>query len=247
MRDPIAKDRVEHLINHFHITLGMSLRKIERDNGLSNDTLRKAAQRFGIRTKSRNESIRDNMKYLTMPSGPEHWRAKKPDQSKKLSEIHSEIMTNNNPSANDKYKKKIRLSQRDYHAKNPTRHELLMIEFLESIKCPYEFQKICGNYISDFAFGLTLLELDGRGHASREASDLVRDKSLCDLGFNVVRVYQDSVINFRTAKQTFKPAKLMEVIEDLVPSLNFACSLPADGSKYRVVVRKPNPFTETIY
>lgn len=118
---------------------------------------------------------------------------------------------------------------------------------LDSIGHSYEFQFCALEYIADFKIGNCLIELDGRGHASRKAKDLIRDKRLCALGYNVVRIDQDCLLNFRAKNPVFRPHKLLSVIEELVPSFNIPATLPPIICKHRVIVRKPNPFIEVIY
>ena len=205
MRKPITYDRAKYLIDVEHIKHGKSLRLIERENGLSNDTLRKAATRFGIRTRSRIDSIRVNQQHIEYPSGEAHWRATNNEAAARLSAIHSKRMTDNNPSCNPESKRKITASLASTYKNNPTPHEQLFHSFLESHNIEFEFQAIVGGYIADFLIGGVTIELDGRGHASRRASETIRDKSLNALGFHVVRVQQDGLLNKRANAPVFRP------------------------------------------
>lgn len=84
-------------------------------------------------------------------------------------------------------------------------------------------QYAVGPYILDFAWPETqvALELDGRGHASRRAGDVVRDRYLRRLGWTVVRVEHDAVLDRRT-KRVRALGPLREVLEELVPT----CTCP---------------------
>lgn len=240
------------LIEIEHIKHGKSLRLIERENGLSNDTLRKFAITHNIQTRSRVASIRANIKHIDYPSGDRHWRASNKEASEKLSKLHSDNMKKNNPSHNLETRLKIRKSLTKTLKKNPTFHEQLFIECFYLHDISYEHQYNTGEYIADFCLnGYTtdgiLLELDGRGHAGRYAADRIRDKRLTDMGFNVVRVQQDSVFNKRAKNPVFRPFKLLSVIEDVWGvSGYFGSWLVPDGGKYRVIVRYFDG-TEEIY
>jgi len=95
---------------------------------------------------------------------------------------------------------------------------------------------------------LRLIELDGRGHASRRTKDAIRDKLLNERGFNVVRVNQDSVWDRRRNISVLRIGKLLSVIEKYVTDINLSSLDPSFAfGKYRVVVREANTATEIIY
>lgn len=243
MPKKISDKRVIELVNDLHFKQGFSLRRIERDNGLSNDTLRKRCLKLGVKTKGRKESIQDNEKHVTRES----WRNKNPERSAELALQHSISMKNKNPSHNKEVLFKSAISKAELYKLNPTRHESCFIKLLDSIGHAYEFQFPVMQYIADFKIGSCLIELDGRGHSGRQAKDLVRDKALCAIGYSVVRIDQDCLLNFRADNPVFRPHKLLSAIEDLVSSFKIPATLPAVDCKHRVIVRKPNPFTEVIY
>jgi very-short-patch-repair endonuclease len=241
------------LIQVEHIKHGKSLRLIERESGMSNDTLRKFAKKNGIVCRSRIESIRANQQHIIYPSGDAHWRSTNQEASKRLSEIHSKGMKAQNPSHDKDVRLKITASLAATLKNSPTFHESLMIDFFNEHKIPFEHQFNTGNYIADFRVCNILIELDGRGHASRKASDIIRDKAITDLGFYVVRVDQDSLFNKRYKNSTLKPFKLMSIIKNLIKwdcrIINFwhfsSCLIP-DTGKYRVIIRKPDGLPEVI-
>lgn len=251
----IGDDRKRFLIEVEHLDHGKSLRLVERENGLSNDTLRKFAKKHGIETRGRVDSIRANLSggHISYPSGHDHWRAKDKEASARLARTHSDRMKVKNPSWDAASKLKISSSLCKTLKNKPTFHESLMIEFLDKWDIPYEHQFQAGTYIADFRICCVLVELDGRGHASREASDRVRDKTLTDLGFYVVRIQQDGLFNKRTKSPELKPYKLMSTIKSIIKYKamisdfwHFSGCLIPDGGKYRVVVRQPNGLPDII-
>jgi very-short-patch-repair endonuclease len=249
----LTDEQKKALIQIDHIKHGKSLRLIERENCISNDTLRKFAKKNGIVCRSRLESIRVNQQHIQYPSGETHWRSTNKVASKRLSEIHSSGMKANNPSHNKEIRLKINASLTATLKDNPTFHESIMIDFFNEHNIPFEHQFNTGNYIADFRVCNILIELDGRGHASRKASDIIRDKVITDLGFYVVRVDQDSLFNKRAKNPTFKPFKLMGIVKNLIKwdcrisnFWHFSSCLIPDTGKYRVIVRKPNGLPEVI-
>jgi len=241
-------EEIIKLVENDHWIHGKSLRLIERENGLSNDTIRKRCVKLGIKTKTRSQSLLDNEKHCPHPKGKDHWRMNNLEASKRLAEQHSRAMKENNPARNPAIRDKILNSLQNTLKKNPTFHESLFIDILTKSNNSFEFQPRLEKYIGDFLVGgNVIIELDGRGHASREASDTVRDEFLCGLGFTVVRIDQDLFFNKRADKPVVKGEKLFRIIKNLVPSFNIPDFLPAVDCKYRVRVRKPNPFTEIIY
>lgn len=241
-------DEIIRLVNEFHFKQGMSLRSIEREYGLSNDTIRKRCIKLNIKTKSQRQSIIDNEKHIARPSGDNHWSKTNPDALAATSKASSMRMTKNNPVHKKGVAEKIALTNSERFKQTPTFHESLMIELFDLIDMPYEFQPAISKYVPDFVVcGNVIVEIDGRGHASRKASDLVRDQFLCSLGFYVVRINQDLLFNKRLAEPVFRPNKLIRVIGDLCGWVDFSGLLPSVTCKHRVIVRKPNPFTEIVY
>ena len=226
---------------------------IERENGLSNDALRKFAKNHGIKTMTRQESLLSMSKYIDYPKGDSHWRRNNKEASAKLSKIHSDRLKVDNPSNNPESKRKITASLAKTLKKSPTFHEQLMIDFFNSHGIPFEHQFVVGEYIADFRVGPILIELDGRGHASRSASDAVRDKTLTDIGWGVVRINQDSLFDKRAKNPKFRPYRLMYMVKYLIKwhfmltgFWHFSNCLVPDGGKYRVIVRKPNGISVTV-
>lgn len=241
-------EEIIQLVENDHWIHGKSLRLIERENGLSNDTVRKRCVKLGIETKSRSQSIRDNEKHCPSPKGKDHWRMNNIEASKRLAERHSKAMRDNNPVHNPEVRDRMLTSLQSRYKNNPTFHEALFIDILTKSKNSFEFQPRVGKYIPDFLIGDSLiLELDGRGHADRVATDSVRDELLCGLGFTIMRVDQDTFFNKRADNPVVRGKKVFRIIKDFVPCFNIPDFLPAVECKHRVRVRKPNPFTEVIY
>jgi very-short-patch-repair endonuclease len=203
---------------------------------------------MGIKTKTRKQSIIDNEKHITRPSGESHWSRTNKEAALRCAEESSRRMTENNPVHKNGVPEAIALTKSKLYSNNPTFHEGLIIELFNKTGVPYNFQPAIKSYVPDFLIcGKVVLEIDGRGHASRKASDLIRDKLLCGLGFDVVRIDQDLLFNKRAKKPVFRPNKLIRVIEDLIPDIDVSRLLPPVTCKRRVIVRKHNPFTEIIY
>ena len=83
--------------------------------------------------------------------------------------------------------------------RNMTRFEKkLWYDFLCNYPIRFQRQKAIGNYIADFycARAELVLELDGSGHFTPEASerDNVRTAELAKLGIHVVRIFNEDVI-----------------------------------------------------
>tara|TARA_R110000850_G_scaffold54418_1_gene129580 strand:- start:163 stop:906 length:744 start_codon:yes stop_codon:yes gene_type:complete len=243
----ISNKEIINLVNQEHWIHGKSLRLIERENNLSNDTIRKRCINLGIKTKSRKQSIIDNEKHIERPVGDKHWSKTNPSLLAKCANESSLRMSKRNPISKPGVAELIAQTKSVLYFANPTFHEGLFIDILDSLGVTYEFQTPIGKYIADFKVGNVLVELDGRGHASRKATDIIRDQFLCGLGFYVVRINQDSLFDKRSKNPVLRPNKLIRVIENLIPSLNISSLLPTVTCKYRVVVRNPNPFTEVVY
>ena len=182
-------EEIISLVKNDHWIHGKSLRLIERDNGMSNDTIRKRCIKLGIETKSRRQSIIDNEKHCPHPKGKDHWRMNDIEASKRLAERHSQAMKDNNPVHNPEVRDRMLTSLQTRFKKNPTFHESLFIDILTKSNNSFEFQPRIDKYIPDFLIGDSLiLEIDGRGHADRVATDSIRDELLCGLGFTIVRI-----------------------------------------------------------
>jgi very-short-patch-repair endonuclease len=162
---------------------------------LSNDIIRKRCIKLGIKTKSRKQSINDNEVYVDRPIGETHWSKTNPELLAKCAKASSERMTKNNPSNMAGVAEKTAKTNSIKYKGTPTFHEKLMLDLFDSFNIMYEFQPAISKYIPDFKIGNVLIEIDGRGHASRRATDIVRDKLLCGLGFYVVRINQDLLFN----------------------------------------------------
>ena len=243
----ISDKEIKRLIEIDHFIHNKSLRMIERENGMGNGVMSNRCKKLGIKPRNRFESILACQEHIAHPVGDDHWRRKDLAASARLSALHSDNMKKNNPSHNPEIKKKICESLAATLKNNLTFHEKLFSEFLKSYNVQFESQKIVGNYISDFTIGDVLIELDGRGHASRKAGDRIRDKSLNDLGFHVMRVNQDGLFNKRAAVPVFRPSKLITVIEQFIYGMNISGGLIPDGGKYRVIHREAHTGAETIH
>lgn len=243
-----TNDEIIELVNNLHWGQGKSLRMIEREHGLSNDTIRKRCLKLGIKTKSKQQSMIDNEKHVIRPTGDTHWSKTNPSLMAKCAKESSVRMSLDNPVHKKGVAERIAKAKSNRFKSDPTFHESLIIGLFDSIGVRYEFQPAISKYIPDFVvFGNIIIEVDGRGHASRIAKDLVRDEFLCNLGFYVVRINQDVLFNKRSKKPVFRPNKLIRVIEDLCACGDISSKLPPVTCEHRVVVRKPNPFTEIIY
>ena len=222
-----------------------SLRSLERDHSLPNGCLSNYARSRGIGVKGRIESLLTSD--ISRPKGVDHWRSKDPEASEALALKHSKRMSENNPSHNEDSKRKITSSLAKTLLKNPTFHENLVKDVFDKLGIRYKFQEVIGGYICDFVIRDIVIEIDGRGHASRKASDRIRDKSLCSLGLKVVRVNQDSIFNKRAKEPVLQAGKLISVIKDIMPDVKVDCSNITELGKYRVLVRQGDPITEIIY
>jgi very-short-patch-repair endonuclease len=240
-------EKIIELVKDLHWGQGKSLRLIERENGLANDTIRKRCIKLGVQTKSRKQSTKDNEIHISRPCGDYHWRFTNPSRSKELADQHSKSMTFSNPMVSIETRAKASKTRSKLYKDNPTSHESIFIAMLDKIGHEYEFQFHVLEYIADFRICNTLIELDGRGHSGRKAKDIIRDKRLCEIGFNVVRIDQDLLFNARAKKPVLRPNKLISVIENLVPSFNLTSPLPPIDCKHRVVVRKAHCFTEIVF
>lgn len=248
MTTKTSDEEIARLVKEFHFNQGMSLRRIERDNNLANDTIRKRCIKLNIKTKSRKQSICDNEKYVTRPSGDTHWGKLNTEAWDKKSRESSTRMSKNNPIHKDGVAELIAKTNSKKWKEEPTLHESLIITLFDSLNVPYDFQMPVSKYVPDFVvYGNIIVEIDGRGHASRKTTDRIRDKALCDIGFFVVRINQDLLFNKRLEGKKFRPNKLISVIEDIAGVSDLSCKLPPITCKHRVIVRKPNPFTEIIY
>lgn len=242
-----SKDEIQTLINKLHYGENHSIRKIERDLGLGKTTLNGVCKRHKIKLKSKIESIKQCQHHINRPSGEAHWSKTQPEVAARVAAASSKRMRENNPSQREDVRMKMSHSQSIYFKKNPTHHEKLFIEFLDSHNVSYKFQPVIGTYMPDFVFDNVIVELDGRGHASRVASDLKRDKSLCAMGFHVIRICQDSIYR-RGVIETVNFRKLIQVMEYYIPNLDVFSSLPTSLScKHRVIVRESGDCTEIVY
>ena len=240
-------EKVLYLVNEFHFKQGKSLRMIEREHGLSNDTLRKRCIKLGVKTKSRIESMHDNEKHVVRPSGDSHWMAKDKDALASFSEASSKRMKLRNPSRIPEVRDRIVSTLSEKFKLEPTFHEGLIIDLLREFNCDFDFQVKIGSCIVDFVIGKCAIELDGRGHASRKASDRIRDQHICGAGWNVVRINQDCIFNKRLAGNNFRPNKLMRVIEQFNPWLDISSHLPPIDCDHRVLVREAYTCAEIVF
>ena len=230
-----------------HWSTGKSLRRIERENGLSNDVIRKFAIKHNIPTRSRKESINASMKFNNVLKGEKHWSQLKPASFKQMCIERSIAMRKNNPVFCDKTLKKIAKTKSNTYKKHLTQHEKLITNIFHKAGICFDTQVPIDKYIADIVIDNTIVELDGRGHAGRAGKDAIRDQFLCSLGFNVVRVNQDSIFNTRARIPKLRLGKLCWVLEKYLPRVDFSSIPPSIRGKYRVLVREAYSFTEVIY
>jgi very-short-patch-repair endonuclease len=244
----MKKEFVEELIRVEHWGKGKSIRLIERENGIGTSTLNNWCRIHGVPIKSRIQSIRDNSRHVPKPIGEKHWSKKRPDLFKDANLKASKRMIANNPSRNIDTVIKGRDTLSKRFKENPTPHEILFGSILDQIGITYKTQERILTYNPDFIIANTLIELDGRGHASRATKDAIRDKLLCQEGFNVVRVVQDCLWDKRRFPDTVKPIKLLTVIKKYVPSIDLSNLDPSfSHGQYRVLVREAHTASEVIY
>lgn len=243
----ISREDLEHIITVEHWGLGKSVRLIERELGLSNDTLRKLCKKYGIDRRDRKASINSSQQYTPKPTGVNHWSQKNPERHEACNKASSERMRVNNPSFDTNIRHRQVESLQKVLAGTLTFHETLVFNLFNEMGLEFEAQKIVRlPYISDFVIGSTTIEIDGRGHASRAAIDAVRDKLICDLGFNVVRVQQDGLFNKRGPK-VFNPGKFLRVLKHYIPHLDVSAFPPPGHREYRVLVREAYTGTTIKY
>lgn len=243
----ITDEEIENLIKKEHWENKKSIRLIERELGSSNGSLNLRCKKMGLSIRSRISSIKNCQDHITRPSGVDHWTRKKPDLHKRNCELRSKEMKANNPVYIEGVLEKMASSKAETYRKNPTFHESMMLDFFKLNCIPFEFQKQVGTYIVDFRLGDCLLELDGRGHCSRKETDMIRDKSLCSLGWNVVRIDQDLIFNKGLKNPVFRPYKLMQVLKNYIPLLNVPDCPPSIICKHRVIVRESGGASEVVY
>jgi len=243
----VSDEEIKRLIEVDHFIHNKSLRMIERENGIGNGVMSNRCKKLGITPRNRFESIVACQEHIDHPKGDDHWRRNNLEASRRLSKLHSDNMKINNPSRNPETKQKITNSLAITLGDNLTFHEEMFSCFLKDQNIPFNSQQVIDKYIVDFLIGNVIIELDGRGHASRFAGDRIRDKALNDLGFHVVRVNQDLLFNKRAKIPAFRPNKLIAVVEQLIPLMNIHSRLIPDGGKYRVIHRKAYTGAEIIY
>lgn len=230
---------VGDLIAREHVAAGKSIRQIEREMGLGKTVLGAWCRRHGIDVRGQAAASSKANSERPHASGEEHWRAQRPEASQRLSEIHRERMSGDaNPVYDREAKRKRARTIARTYREQPNPHERLVLDLFEGAHPEPRFQHPVEAYIIDFAFvdELVALELDGRGHASRDAQDAERDRWLVDRGWTVVRVQQDSLRDARN-RRAFRPGKLLRVLKELIPHLEVASPAPTSSGEYRVLVR----------
>lgn len=244
-----TKEEAQQLINVEHFEKGRSIRSIERDMGVGKTTLNSTCKRYGIEVKSRLQSLKDNEKHVIRASGCDHWVKNRPDLAKKYSKESSKRMLINNPMDKIENIKKSRQTIINTFRNNPTQHESLFADILDSLCIEYTTQNRIITYNADFIIGgNTTVELDGRGHARRKTKDAKRDQLLCQSGFNVIRINQDSLWDKRRFPDNIKPGKLLSIIKKYVPFVDTTSIDPSFlFGKYRVLVREAHTGTEIVY
>lgn len=95
------------------------------------------------------------------------------------------------PPKTETVKAKTKTAKQEYRDRleaNATESEKLMCQLLTNLRISYEFQKIVCGYIPDFVIGKSIIELDGKVHKKRQASDRKRDAVLRKAGYRILRL-----------------------------------------------------------
>lgn len=206
-------------------------RKIAEETGLTSGQVFGLFKKYGIRMRTKKESIRLRPKD-SFPSGPDHWGYGKTKETHHMYAQHSNRMTINNPMANPKIRTKILDSLADTLRERPTKWEKAILDLVGDFAV---FQMPFENRIVDFAFldQRIVLEIDGKGHSAsgRKGSDIIKDRILVDQGWIILRYRQST----DTAPRL---TRLMRILEQFIPDLDVSRTLPAfTNDKYGVIVR----------
>jgi len=233
------RDAVAALIDKRHWGGGESIRAIEKDLGIGRTSLNGACRRHGIQVRSRKAATRLAQAKMEWPKGADHWRSKQPGASERLAEIHRQRMLTDNPMHNPVSRRKSARSHAEHFRRHPTRHESRLIGAFREAGVSFSFQYPIGPYIADFAFvdDRILLEVDGRGHASRSERDAARDMDLIAMGWTIVRVQNSVLRNFRR-DAGWHIARLLRILDDLIADADLVSPEPSPAEReYRVLIR----------
>lgn len=230
------------LIRIDHWKKGKPLRLIERERNLANGCLSMWAKRLGLKVMSKKQAGIAASPYRKRFIGQLNPRWGKTKETDRWCRWASRRMKRENPSRDPRYVQKIRNTLAVRLRKDPSALEADLVEPLR--RASFEHQAVISGFIADFAHrgARVILEIDGRGHASRLDVDFARDNRLIEEGWIVTRVRRDH-------RRTFSPSALWIILKELIPDAKFPSPDPATPmKKYGMLVRsKKNPAGIKVY
>lgn len=193
MKFEMTINELRNLIKNRHWENGESIRAIERSLGFSNDTIRKRCAAGGISIRNQVDSIKNSLQHRIPPTGENHWRLKNKEASARLADIHRRRMIANNPSCDKETREKMSSKLAEIYSRKIAKTETPILKVLKKYNWEFSHQHQVDSLLLDFALPLQKIniEADGRGHGSRVAYDIGRDKHLISLGWRVVRIQVD--------------------------------------------------------
>lgn len=244
------RDKVtfERFINEQHFGMGKSLRLIERELGTGNAVVQGWCKRHGIKVRSRIEAAAKSMaetKAAGKMSGKNHWAYGLCKETHPAYAAHSKRMKEHNPSSLPGVIERILKEVSKLQLENAPLGEAMFSTYLSSLGIAHERQFIEGKSVRDFAFPSEkiIIELDGKGHASRKDTDLRKDLDSVSRGWIVIRV------PFCNRKPSIDWHRLILVLKQLIPGLDHVSTKPTSiRSQYRMLIRYPdNPTGFSMY
>lgn len=219
------KDYFCKFLNTHNHSYKKTLRAIEREFGLSNGTMSRWCRVHCIKPLSRSTAARISGKIRSdsgVTSGKNHWAFGMTKETSKIHKASSDRMKKNNPIRT--HTKKVLEGHLKRHRKSFVLGEELFKNYLNICGITgFIHQFITGGGIRDFAFPeyKIAIEIDGRGHSGRFATDLKKDLASIKDGWVIIRVAFDN----RRPKTEFK--LVFDILKKIIPDFNGVCPFPS--------------------
>ena len=224
------------MIQKRHWDGGESVRAIERSLNIGKTVLSSWCKRHAIRIRSKAAQIAISHHLIRRRTGAAHHNFGKTKEEIPWLAKRAKELSVSNPSHDPAIKRRMAISRSDTYRSIPTHDEAIALGLIASGGVDFVFQFPLDAYVADFAFPgyLVIVEIDGENHSSfgRKAHDLVRDKSIVDQGWTIIRV---------PARHLATTGHWLSVVKDHVPDFQIPGGLPRGRSTtknhYRVIVR----------
>jgi very-short-patch-repair endonuclease len=236
MKLAITKERILELLQE-HKMSKKSLRALERENGLSNDTIRKNAIKYGFSGwQTQREAASKNLKELKKSGAITSWSTGRTKETDARLKASSNRMLTNNPQNNPETRRKTLQSFAESQRNRVPITEKLIFEALKAANVEFVHQYVIGGFIGDFFIPSCnlIIECDGAGSHSK-TKDMSRDINIAKLGYNILR--------FDMRRVKVLHPDIINTLNQIIPNCKIPATNPPFIRKKRMIWCSKNSLT----